>query len=111
MLENMLDLTGNKPTASTAQDIRVAELLRAYQRELGHRPTMLERHTMKRAALLTARAEAAAADPAASLDEVSRIDDRACRARSALADVIRAGRESAPHPQRKGPRLRSCRAV
>jgi hypothetical protein len=94
----MSDLNGRSPGASTAQDMRVAQLLRAYQRELGHRPTMLERHTMRRAALLSTRAELAALDPNASPDEIARIDDRACRARDALAKIIRAAREQAPLP-------------
>jgi hypothetical protein len=92
----MLDAIGNKSGVIAAQDIRVAELMRAYQRALGHRPTMLERHCMRRAALLSARAESAAGDPSISIDEVSRIDDRACQARAALAKVIKAGRESVP---------------
>ena len=43
---------------------------------------------MSRAAALTARAEAAALDPDATLDDVVRIDNAAARARARLSDLI-----------------------
>jgi hypothetical protein len=67
---------------------RVAELRRAFMRCLRRKPTMIERTAVERAARLTARAEMAALDPSATLDDVVRLDNCAERARSKLSDLI-----------------------
>ena len=71
-----------------AQERRIAELKRAYQRVLRRKPTMIERTAMERAGRLTARAEAAAVDPAVTIDDLVRLDNAAARARARLADLI-----------------------
>jgi hypothetical protein len=88
MLQNMATHTSAKASAITAQERRMAQLRRAYQRVLRRKPTMIERAAMERAARLTARAEVAALDPDATLDDVVRIDNAAARARARLADLI-----------------------
>src|SRR5262245_61800995 len=75
-------------SAPAAQEHRAAQLRRAFQRVLKRRPTTIERIAMSRAAALTARAEAAALDPDATLDDVVRIDNAASRARAKLVDLI-----------------------
>src|SRR5260221_8784168 len=75
-------------SASAAQDGRIAELMRAFQRQLRCRPTEIERSAMRRAALLTARAELAAQDASVSIDDLVRLDNAAQRARTRLADLI-----------------------
>ena len=100
----MLDSSGSKPTASTAQDMRVAELMRAYQRALRLRPTLLDRHAMKRAATLTARAETIATDIHADTDLVLRADNAAAKARDALGKLIRARHEKTPPARPKSGR-------
>src|SRR5262249_45727001 len=74
------------PSASAEQERRIRELRRAFQRVLKRRPTVIERTAMERAARLTARAEAAALDPAVTLDDLVRIDNLAARARARLGD-------------------------
>jgi hypothetical protein len=94
-----MDLTGQRPCKETAQDMRIAALSRAFRRHLlrgNGKPSTLEAHALRRAAVLTARAEAAAADPSVSVDEIVRIDNAAARARAAFAKVIRDRWGSAP---------------
>src|SRR5262245_58372094 len=78
------------PTSSvrSPQERRTKELLRAYQRVLRRKPNTIEKAAMRRAALLTARAEAAAIDPEVTLDDLVRIDNLAARARARLSDLI-----------------------
>ena len=83
---------GCKSAASTTQadavalDRRADELRRAYQRRLNHRPTILQRAIMSNAAVLTARAEIASADPACSINDYV----RACRVASEARDAVEA---------------------
>src|SRR5262245_37699757 len=83
-----------------ASDRRIAELRRAFQRALRRRPTMIERTAIERAARLTWRAEVAAVDPNATLDDVVRLDNAAARARSRLEALIGAplGKRRMPVP-------------
>ena len=76
----------DKSAASDAQQRRVLALKRAFQRELAHKPTCLQRTLMDRAAVMTAKAEAAALDPNCSANDVVRLDGCASRARQAMFD-------------------------
>jgi hypothetical protein len=67
---------------------RVESLRRAYQRGIGRKLTLLERAAMLRAATLTVRAEMAALDANASLEDVVRLDNAAARARAKLVDLV-----------------------
>jgi hypothetical protein len=61
---------------------RVERLRRAFQRELGRKLTLIEQTAVYKAALLTAKAEVAALDPAADVGELTKlvnIADRAVR--------------------------------
>jgi len=78
---------------------RAEELARAWQRVLRQRPTALQRAAIRRASLLSARAEIAAADASISLNDLVRLDGAAQRARSKLHDLI-------GPPVRRPPRLR-----
>ena len=75
------------------QERRGAALRRSFQRELGHRPTMLQSTLMQRAAVLTARAEAAALDLRAKPNDVVRLDGAAHRARAAMFEAFATKRE------------------
>jgi hypothetical protein len=55
---------------------------------LRRRPTEIERTAMRRASLLVARAEMAAADPNATHDDVVRLDGAARRAERRVIDLI-----------------------
>jgi hypothetical protein len=81
----------DKSATSTAQERRAQALRRAFQRTLGHKPTTLQRTLMDRAAIMTARAEIAAADPATSANDCVRLDGAAARARAAMFEAIAAG--------------------
>jgi hypothetical protein len=82
--------------ASAAHGRRIAALMRAFQRLLRRKPTTVERHAMRRAADLTARAEWAAADPSVPLNDVVRIDGAAHRARLAFMALAGVKRKPAP---------------
>jgi hypothetical protein len=71
-----------------AQARRAAALRRAFQRELNHKPTTLQRTLIDRAVILTARAEIAALDPNTSPNDCVRLDGAAARARAAMFAVI-----------------------
>jgi hypothetical protein len=61
---------------------RVERLRRAFQRELGRKLTLIEKTAVFKAAVLTAKAEVAALDPAADVGELTKlvnIADRAVR--------------------------------
>jgi hypothetical protein len=96
MLETMSVDTPAMPSASDALTSRMRQLKRAYQRALKRRPTEIERTAMERAARLTVRAEAAALDPNATLDDVVRVDNAAARARAKLSDLIGLRRKPTP---------------
>jgi len=87
---------GRQPVPSDAQADRMAELMRAYQRQLGRRPTTIQRTLRDRAAHLTAIAEFAARDPRVSLDDVVRLDHSAARARAEFAAAITRTTEEMP---------------
>jgi hypothetical protein len=59
-------------------------LRRAYQRELRTKPTLIQRTLIDRAAVLTAKAEAAALDPAVTLNDLVRLDNKPERARAEM---------------------------
>jgi hypothetical protein len=79
--------------ASHAQVRRTSALRRAFQRELGRKPTCLQRTAMDRAATMTAKAEAAALDPATTANDVVRLDNAAARARAEVFAMFAAKRE------------------
>jgi hypothetical protein len=87
----------------SSQALRTKVLIRAYHRHLRAKPSTLEKHVLVRAAVLTCRAEMAAADPAVSVDEVVRADNCAARARAELAKAISA-RHANGHRGRSEPR-------
>jgi hypothetical protein len=60
----------------------MAELKRAFQRQLRRKPTEFERTLLDRAALMTTRAEIAAYDPNTSSEDLVRLDNVARRARA-----------------------------
>jgi hypothetical protein len=59
---------------------RVERLRRAFQRELGRKLTLIEKTAVFKAALLTAKAEAAALDPYTSVEELTKVVNLADRA-------------------------------
>jgi len=59
-------------------------LKRAYQRELAHKPTLIQKTLIDRAATLTALAERAALDPATTANDLVRLDNKAERARAEM---------------------------
>jgi hypothetical protein len=79
--------------ASQAQVRRTLALKRAFQRELGRKPTCLQRTAIDRAATLTAKAEAAALDPLTTANDVVRLDRAAARARAEMFAMFAAKRE------------------
>jgi hypothetical protein len=86
----MAELPPNRtPTAQLEH--RIACLRRAYGRGLGRKPSLVEEAAMARAARLTARAEAAAADPTVDLNSLVRIDNAAARARASMDAVLANG--------------------
>jgi hypothetical protein len=78
----------DQPTAmsalSDAQQRRVLALKRAYQRALAHKPTLIQKMLIDRAATLTALAERAALDPAVTANDLVRLDNKAERARAEM---------------------------
>jgi hypothetical protein len=76
-------------TATDTLEQRIKRLRRAYGRGLGHKPSLVEEATMARAARLTARAEAAARNPALGIDQLVRIENCAARARQQMFDMLR----------------------
>jgi hypothetical protein len=81
---------------------RMLQLLRAYQRELGACPTVVERQMRDRAAALTARAEAALTDTGVSHEDAVRLDHAAEKARRRLGEAVAARKAE----QARGPTLR-----
>jgi len=98
MLENTSADVASMSPVCAAQGHRVVQLKRAYQRALKRKPTVIEQVAMTRAALLTARAEAAALDPNASHDDVVRLDNAAARSRAKLFDLIGVTRRASAGP-------------
>jgi hypothetical protein len=75
---------GNLPV-SDALERRVLALRRAYQRQLGRRPTTIEKTLLVHAAVTTARAEQAARDPHVTPNDFRALDSAARRARNEFA--------------------------
>jgi hypothetical protein len=88
MTQQGADQLPDMSAATDAQARRVLALKRAFQRELRHRPTTLQRTLIDRAAIMTARAEIAASDPNTSPNDVVRLDGAASRARAAMFGAI-----------------------
>ena len=82
--------------ASDAQGRRVLALKRAYQRALAHKPTLIQKTLIDRAAVLTAKAEAAALDAAVTPNDLVRLDNKAERARAEMFKSFK--REEEPVP-------------
>jgi len=86
-----------QPTAMSAvsqvQVRRTLALKRAFQRELGRKPTCLQRTAIDRAATLTAKAEAAVLDPLTTANDVVRLDHAAARARAEMFAMFAAKQE------------------
>jgi hypothetical protein len=99
MSENMLDLSARKPRRSADLAKRIISLTRSYQKFLRAKPTLLEKATLVKAATLQARSEAIAADPGASVEEITQIERCARVARADLAKIVRARREQVPPPR------------
>jgi len=78
---------------SDVQGRRVLALRRAYQRELAHKPTLIQKTLIDRAAVLTAKAEAAALDPTTTANDVVRLDHAAARARAEMFAMFAAKQE------------------
>ena len=79
----------DKSAVSAAQARRVLALKRAYQRELGHKPTTIQKSLLDRAATMTAKSEAAALDPATTANDCVRLDNAASKARTAMFDSFK----------------------
>jgi hypothetical protein len=73
---------------AAAQNRRVEELRRAYQRRLRRRPTVLQRTIMINACVLTARAEIIAADPRCPINDYVRACRVASEARAAVEAML-----------------------
>jgi hypothetical protein len=80
--------SGDQAAAMSApndvQARRVLALRRAYQRELAHKPTLIQKTLIDRAATLTALAERTALDSAVTLDDLVRVDNKAAQARAEM---------------------------
>jgi hypothetical protein len=74
----------DKSLLPPAQAYRARALRRAYQRELGIKPNTIQRTLIDRAAVLTAKAEAAALDPLVKPNDLVRLDGIAARARAEM---------------------------
>jgi hypothetical protein len=79
----------DKSAVSDAQARRVLALRRVYQRELGRKPTTIQKSLIDRAATMTAKAEAAALDSAVTANDCVRLDNAASKARAAMFDSFK----------------------
>lgn len=79
---------GHKSPASDAHARRIAELKRAFQSQLGQRPTTHQRTLRDRAAVWTALAEQAAVDPTVTWNDKVRLDHAAALARNEWSSAI-----------------------
>ncbi len=68
---------------------RIAHLRKAYAKGLGRKATTLEAAAINRAAMLTAKAEAAGCDANCSPNDVVRLDNAAARARLAMSAALK----------------------
>jgi hypothetical protein len=67
---------------------RIENLKRLFARGIGRTPTAKQKLALARAALLTAKAEQAAADPLTRANDLVRLDGAAARARRELQYLI-----------------------
>jgi hypothetical protein len=98
----------SKPEATRgiSATVRLEQLKRAYQKQLGRKPTSIQKQLMERAALLTTRAEIAIYDSKTTANDVVRLDHAAQRARvEMLAAFVVPKRE----PEARGWDLQSRR--
>ena len=79
---------------------RIKSFRRALQKQLGRRPTTIEKAALIRAAVLSATAEAAMTDPTVSHEDRVRLDNTAARARRDFLDLCdrRHKAETPPDP-------------
>lgn len=89
---------------------RIAHLRKAYAKGLGRKASTLEAAAILRAATLSAEAELALLDPSVSLNDKTRIDGAAARARRDMAAVLQATKTDATKPQTLQDYVRSRRA-
>jgi hypothetical protein len=78
--------------ASDPQARRMLALKRAYQRELAHKPTLIQKTLIDRAATLTVLAERAALDSSVTPNDLVRLDNKAERARHEMFEAEAASR-------------------
>lgn len=71
---------------------RVAYFRRLFAKGVGRTPTALQKLAIARAAVMTAKAEAAALDPATTANDCVRLDGAAARARADMKAAIEADR-------------------
>jgi hypothetical protein len=85
---------------------RIAHFRKAFAKGLGHKPTTLQAAAIDRAARLTTIAEAVAANPDSTVNDIVRSDGVAHRARDAMHALLRATK---PKPVKMRP-LSECLA-
>jgi hypothetical protein len=74
--------------AESPLEKRIGYLKRIFAKGIGRTPTAKQKLALQRAALLTAKAEQAAADPLTSANDLIRLDGAAARARRDLQHLI-----------------------
>lgn len=74
---------------------RIAQLRRTFAQGIGGKASALQAQIIQNAAILTARAEAAALDPGCTINQVVRAENLARRARADMRAMIEAEREPA----------------
>jgi hypothetical protein len=93
----MDDQADSKSAISDAQARRVQQLRRCFQRELNHRPTVLQRSRIDTASVMKAKAEAAALDPSVSANDCVRLFNAAAKAEREMFESF------AAKPKQLGP--------
>jgi hypothetical protein len=94
MVGTSSELSPSMDELSLVLSDRAAFFRRVFTRELGRKPRLLEAHAIQRAAILTAKAEVAAADPHISPTDCVKLDNCAARARRDLAAILQAAKPS-----------------
>jgi hypothetical protein len=74
----------------------VERLRRGFQRQLSRKPTLVQSTLMKRAAMLTALAEAAAGSDKITANDLVRVDNKAERARAEMYASFEREHEAQP---------------
>jgi hypothetical protein len=85
---NVATQSVDKPLPIDPQERRAAELRRAFQRVIGHKPTLAQRLARDDAAWWQARAEAVRLDPTVSHNDRVRIQRTADRMRRAFHELV-----------------------